>query len=163
MKAKLEDPNKKPEQIQKAGQLSSEMKSSGLLWTQRVPDPVKASIALGANKTEKNDTNPHEAAFLAMVQGEKPSEHEISMRNLGTVSRTKTLNECKQEIKSSFEIEFKDLGKAEIQVVQFGDTYTVKIDMLDKSRIPKNPLLFKQLIEKQLGAQFGVNFKIQVS
>lgn len=163
MKTRFEDPNKKPEQIQKSSQLASEMKSTGLLWNQRLPEPFKASIASGASKNEKFDPNPQEAAFLAMMQSEKPFEHEISMRNLGTVARTKTLNECKQEIKSSFEIEFKDLGKAGIQVVQFGDTYTVKIDMLDKSRIPKNPLLFKQLIEKQLGAQFGVNFKIQVS
>lgn len=163
MKTKFEDPNKKTEQVQKAIPLPSEMKSSGLLWSPRVHDSIRHATTIDVDKTTKLDPQPPEAAFLAMMQSEKPSDLEISMSNFGTVSKTRTLNECRQEIKSSFEIQFKDLGKAKVEVTQLGDSYTVNINMLDKSQIPKNPLLFKNLIEKQLAAQFGVNFKIQVS
>ncbi len=164
MKTKFEDPNKKPEQIQPPRQLASEKRSSGLLPTHQMLDPHRMrSTAPLSSKSEKFDPNPHESAFLAMVQGQSLQQPEVSSQNLGTVSKTRTLKECTQENKSKFEIEFKDLGKAGVEVVQRGGEYVITINMQDKSKIPANPLLFRQLIEKQLGSQFGVNFKIRVS
>ncbi len=164
MKAKIDDPNKKPSQIQKITQLPSEKRSSGVAWSAQMLDTLKSHAAPKINKTDRLlEPNQPEASFLAMVQGQSFHDPEILIENQGTISRTKPLKECSQEIKSEFEIEFKELGRAGVKVVQLGDEYLIALDMQDKSKIPKNPLLFRRLIEKQLSDQLGVNFRIQVS
>lgn len=161
MKTRLEDPNKKPDQLQKTTQLASEKRSSGLLWSStRILGPMKPQAG---QKMKGLEPEQPEAAFLAMVQAEKVTNHTIELNKFGTISQPKSLKECKQQISSSFEIEFQDLGKAAVEVVRQGEGYVLSINMVDKSKLPQNPLLFKHLVEKQLAEQFGSNFKIKVS
>lgn len=135
-------------------------------WSEK---PSRPGILATNSKMTKNDDELEinqamaaEAKFLSLLQVDTTQDIPIPVKNFGTIQRQKTLKEESQKTVSTFKIEFKDIGEAEIKVSQVGEGYSVSIDVQDKSKIPKNPLLFKKIVEEQLSSNLGVDFKLQV-
>ncbi len=147
-----------------------EKKLQGLLetsenWMDKTKKSSHSKLRSSLNKNESLEYNENiaaEAKFLAMLQTDTPQEVAINMKNPGTIQRGKSLKGEREKSVSTFKIEFKDIGEAEIMVSQIGESYSVVIDVQDKSKIPANPLLFKKIVEDQLSSNLGVSFKLQV-
>ncbi|MDX1668114.1 MAG: hypothetical protein R3194_01740 [Limnobacter sp.] len=126
-----------------------------------------SSRLLPGELPEKPDLNQPDSqsmgqSFLAMLQNDPVVEATGKSALAGANKSNKSEANEKRTAVSELEIDFKDFGKSDVKVVQTGDSYKVSINLRDKSKIPSNPLLFKQIIEKELSATLGAQIRIEL-